>query len=131
LVDSAIGGSGEEKIGGNCPPPHSNPSIDFEFGKISLTRQANSPPRANRRFDVNKRGHLFIRVHNETLSVIAVIPLPKCRMIRENSRRRSKSLDAIRRVSLESGKRSSPEPEERKIPRVRTCRQGVPAEGRL
>src|SRR5882724_12302510 len=40
-------------------------------------------------------------------SVVAVIPLPKCRMIRENSRRRSKSLDAIRRVSLESGERSS------------------------
>jgi hypothetical protein len=36
-----------------------------------------------------------------------IIPLPKCRMIRHNSRRRSKSLDAIRRVSLESGKRSS------------------------
>ena len=41
-------------------------------------------------------------------------------------RRRSKSLDAIRRVSLESGKRSSPQPEEKKIPRVRTCRHGVP-----
>jgi hypothetical protein len=31
----------------------------------------------------------------------------------------------IRRVSLESGKRSSPQPEEKKIPRVRTCRHGV------
>jgi hypothetical protein len=72
LVDSAIGGSGEEKIGGNCPPPHSNPSIDFEFGKISLTRQANSPPRANRRFEFQKRRQLFIRMHNETLSVAAM-----------------------------------------------------------
>jgi hypothetical protein len=40
-------------------------------------------------------------------------------------------VDAIRRVSLESGKRSSPQPEEKKIPRVRTCRHGVSAEGRL
>jgi hypothetical protein len=43
-----------------------------EFGKISLARQANSPPSANRRFDFQKRSQLFIRMHNETLSVITV-----------------------------------------------------------
>jgi hypothetical protein len=76
------------------------------FEKISMASQANSAT-SNRRFEFEKRRQLFICSHNETLSVVAVIPLPKCRMIRENSRRRSKSLDAIRRVSLESGKRSS------------------------
>jgi hypothetical protein len=51
---------------------------------------------ANRRFQFQKRGQLFIGVHDETPSVAAMrvhnpdrspasmIPLPKCRMIRHN-----------------------------------------------
>ena len=40
--------------------------------KITPPCQANSPQGRTRRFQFQKRRHLFIRVHNETLSVVAV-----------------------------------------------------------
>jgi hypothetical protein len=53
------------------------PSVEINGGSSQL-----NSPQANRRFEFDKRSHFFIRSHNETLSVIAMIPLPKCRMIR-------------------------------------------------
>jgi hypothetical protein len=41
------------------------------LSKITPACQANSP-NPNRRFKFHKRYQLFIRVHNETLSVVAV-----------------------------------------------------------
>ena len=48
-----------------------DPFSDAEFGKNSPTCQHNATS-ANRRFEFNKRSQLFIRTHNETLSVTAM-----------------------------------------------------------
>ena len=45
---------------------------DAEFGKNPPTCQTNSPKGRNCRVKFQKRGQLFIRVHNETLSIIAM-----------------------------------------------------------
>jgi hypothetical protein len=45
---------------------------DAESEKISSTRQAQFAASADRRFKFQKRGQLFIRVHNETPSVVAM-----------------------------------------------------------
>jgi hypothetical protein len=58
--------------GKKCPPPGSDPFNDAEFGKISPARQEKTAVVPNRRFKVQKRSQLFIRVHNETLPVVAV-----------------------------------------------------------
>jgi hypothetical protein len=42
------------------------------LAKITPACQDSSPERANRRFNFQKRSHLFIRVHNETFSVAAM-----------------------------------------------------------
>jgi hypothetical protein len=42
------------------------------MGLIEPASQYNSPPAANRPFQFNKRSQLFIRTHNETLSVVAM-----------------------------------------------------------
>jgi hypothetical protein len=72
-VDFAIAGleRGEEPAG-KCPPPDSDPFNDAEFGKNPTARQAKSPPPPSRRFEFHKRSQLFIRTHNETLSVAAM-----------------------------------------------------------
>ena len=97
-VDSAIAGPEEAKnLAGKSPPPDSDPFSDAEFGKNRANCQTQFAASANRRFQFQKRGQLFIRAHNETLSVVAMrvcnpdrspasmIPLPKCRTIRHNS----------------------------------------------
>jgi hypothetical protein len=56
--------------------PSADPRSDFRRGTeceknyASLSRQFAAS--ADRRFEFHKRGQLFIRVHNETLSVVAV-----------------------------------------------------------
>jgi hypothetical protein len=58
---------------GRCPPSNSDPFSDAEFAKnyatVSSKKRAATP---NRRFEFEKRSELFIRVHNEPLSVIAM-----------------------------------------------------------
>jgi hypothetical protein len=63
---------GDENLAGKSPPPDSDPFSDAEFGKISSGCQASSRQLANRRFQFHKCSQLFIRTHNETLSIVAV-----------------------------------------------------------
>jgi len=55
-------------------------ACDASFEKISPACQANSGRNAqNRRFEFHKSRQLFIRVHNETLSVVAMrVNNPDC-----------------------------------------------------
>ena len=57
---------------GKSPPPDSDPFSDAEFGKNLANLSNQFAASANRRFKFQKRRQLFIRVHNETLSVVAV-----------------------------------------------------------
>jgi len=73
-VDFAIRGfgRGEEPSGANVLRLIRIRLSDAESGKISLGCQAAKAATANRRFQFYKRSQLFIRVHNETLSVAAM-----------------------------------------------------------
>jgi hypothetical protein len=64
-------GRGEEPSGKNSPPD-SDPFSDAEFGKnlASVSNQFAASP--NHGFQFYKRSQLFIRMHNETLSVAAM-----------------------------------------------------------
>jgi hypothetical protein len=57
---------------GKCPPPDSDPFNGVEFGENYASLSRKFVAIANRRFEFEKRGQLFICVHNETLSVVAV-----------------------------------------------------------
>jgi hypothetical protein len=47
--------------------------------KITPTRQANSPPTADYRFEFHKCGQFIIDTHNETLSIAAMrVSNPDC-----------------------------------------------------
>jgi len=73
-VDFAIRGfgRGEEPSGANVLRLIRIRLSDAESGKISLGCQAAKAATANRRFQFYKRRQLFIRSHNETLSVAAM-----------------------------------------------------------
>jgi hypothetical protein len=45
---------------------------DAEFGKNLACLSSQFAASANRRFEFHKRSQLFIRLHNETLSVVAM-----------------------------------------------------------
>ena len=74
-VDSvAVAGleGGEEPSGENVLRLIQIRLEDVEFGKISPTCQEQFAAIADRRFEFHKRRQLFIRVHNETVSVAAM-----------------------------------------------------------
>jgi hypothetical protein len=76
-----------KNLAGKSPPPDSNPVNDAESAesRASLSRQFAAA--VNRRFEFQKRGQLFICVHNETLSVIAVgVHNPDCSPVGINRR---------------------------------------------
>jgi hypothetical protein len=58
--------------GGKCPPPDSDPFNDAEFGKNLAGLSNQFAASSNRRFEFYKRSPLFIRPHNEPLSVVAM-----------------------------------------------------------
>jgi hypothetical protein len=58
--------------GGKCPPPDSDPFNDAEFGQNLASSSSQFAATPNRRFEFDKSGQLFIRTHNEPLSVIAM-----------------------------------------------------------
>jgi len=60
---------GEEPSGESPPPDFRSALVKPSLAKIALACQDSSPARANRRFEFQKRSQLFIRTHNETLSV--------------------------------------------------------------
>ena len=62
---------GEEPSGGKASCPDSD-SSDAEFGKNLANLSNQFAASANRRFKFHKRSQLFIRTHNETLSVVAM-----------------------------------------------------------
>jgi hypothetical protein len=59
-----------KNLAGGSPPPDSDLLQIFE--KIAARCQSNSPSGSNRRFELHKRTQLFIRSHNEPLSVVAM-----------------------------------------------------------
>jgi len=70
--DSAIAGLEEAKNpAGKSPPPDSDPFNDAEFGGKSR-RLSSKLASANTRFEFQKSRQLFIRSHNETLSIVAM-----------------------------------------------------------
>src|SRR5215472_4072822 len=73
-------GSGrDEEPSGENPPPDSDPFSDAEFEKILSGCQNNSRPAGNHRIQFDKRSQLFIRSHNEPLSVAAMrVSNPDC-----------------------------------------------------
>jgi hypothetical protein len=70
LILRFAGPEGAKNLAGKCPPPDSNP-LEPIWKKL---RQLVKPIRSgsNRRFQLNKCSQLFIRVHNETLSIVAM-----------------------------------------------------------
>src|SRR5262249_21131979 len=75
---------------GALPPPKSKknaPKDRASFGLSCPSTQAEKTPntKANRCFEFDKRRQLFIRSHNETLSVVAVcVNNPHCSRLRIN-----------------------------------------------
>src|SRR6266550_9084640 len=91
-VNSAIAGLEQAKnLAGESPPADSDPLSDAESGENYANLSNQFAASANRPFQFQKRSQLFIRKHNETLTVVAMrvsnserslasmIPLPKCR----------------------------------------------------
>jgi hypothetical protein len=73
-VDFAIAGLEQAKnLAGKSPPPHSDPLNDAEFGKNLANLSNQFAVSANHRFEFHKSSQLFISVHNETLSVVAIM----------------------------------------------------------
>jgi hypothetical protein len=72
LISWIAGSDRGEKPSGKSPPPNSNPFSDGEFGKNLSCSSSTVGASANCPFQFLKRRQLFIGVHNETLSVIAV-----------------------------------------------------------
>ena len=62
------GPEGAKNLAGECPPPDSDPFATPSFEKkgqlVNAIRSG-----SNRRFDFHMHGQLFIRTHDETLSV--------------------------------------------------------------
>ena len=72
-VDCVVCGSrGGEEPSGEDPPPDSNPFSDAQFGKNLASLSSQFAGSVNHRFKLQKRGQLFIRTHNETLSIAAM-----------------------------------------------------------
>jgi hypothetical protein len=68
-----------KNLAGQCPPPDSGSFSNAEFGRNLASLSMQKPATPNRRFQFQKRRHLFIRTHNETLSVIAMrVSNPDC-----------------------------------------------------
>jgi hypothetical protein len=73
-VDSVVSGPEAAKnLAGKCPPPDSLPFNDSRVWEKSRQLVKDRKPQPSiRRFKFDKRRQLFIRVHNETLSVAAM-----------------------------------------------------------
>ena len=72
-VDSAIAGLEEAKnLAGKVLRLIQDRLSDAEFGKNLANLSNQFAASANRRFEFQKRRQLFIRTHNETLSVVAM-----------------------------------------------------------
>jgi hypothetical protein len=67
---------GEEPSSESPPPDFRSALVKPSLAKIALACQDSSPAKANRRFEFQKRSQLFIRTHNETLSVAVSINNP-------------------------------------------------------
>jgi hypothetical protein len=72
-LDSAVQGPEKAKnLAGKYPPPDSDPFNDTEFGENCANSSRQFAASTYRRFQFYKRSQFFIRVHNETLSVVAM-----------------------------------------------------------
>ena len=72
-VDSAIAGLEEAKnLAGKVLRLIQDRLSDAEFGKNLANLSNQFAASANRRFQFYKRSQLFIRLHNETLSIVAM-----------------------------------------------------------
>jgi hypothetical protein len=72
-------GSGRDEEPAENSLPDSNPLETRSLEKITPACQARNPQPGIRRFEFEKSSQFFIRVHNETLSVVAVrIRNPDC-----------------------------------------------------
>src|SRR5258708_643233 len=79
-----IAGPEEAKnLAGKSPPPDSDPFSDAEFGKNLAGLSSKLAATSNRRFEFEKGSQLFIRMHNETLSVASMrVSNPDCSRLR-------------------------------------------------
>jgi len=72
LISVIAGPEGAKNLAGNVLRLIQIRITTPSLGKISSACQVNSPKRANRPFHFHKRGQLFIRSHNEPLTVAAM-----------------------------------------------------------
>jgi hypothetical protein len=72
LIQLVAGPEGAKNLVGESPPPDSNPFNSVEFGENLASSSSQFAATPNHRFYFHKRRQLFIGMHNETLSVVAM-----------------------------------------------------------